>query len=201
MSAKDEGERALEDARACSRVSYNKRAIVAPIPDGPMDAYQDDVVLPVSTRDISDGGARIAGSPLLQVGQGALLRSGSDSGLMMSSYGKVVRKARGTQAPTNCEWGIQFRDNESDTLRKHQIFSPAFQRALEVNSKLAVIVASDRLELFWWLGQLSKRVQRVFVSSECPDTLAKLRERAQGKRIHSLASAPPSGERPLKIVA
>ncbi len=190
-----------QDARLSSRVEYQKRAIVATIPEGPMDTYQNDLVLTVATRDISDSGARIAGSQLLQVGQGALLRTGNDSGLMMSSYGKVVRKARGTQAPSNCEWGIQFRDEETDTLRRHQIFSPAFQRALAINSKLAVIVASERLELFWWLGQLSKDVQRVFVSSQCPETLDRLRASAHGKKVHPLGRVANSDESHLKMVA
>ncbi|MCP4449304.1 MAG: PilZ domain-containing protein [Myxococcales bacterium] len=185
MIAKDLLEGAL-DSRQSKRVLYETRAVVTTIPSAPDDRYQSSLPQEVATLDISVSGARIAGSTLLQVGQDALLRTGRDSGLVMSSYGSVVHKARGTAAPSGCEWGIQFNDADTSTLDQHKIFEPFLRETLHENPQLAVIISSNYLELVWWLGQLSERVTQVLVSTRCASLLERLKKATPARDVRSL---------------
>ncbi len=174
------------NSRACRRVDYRTRAVIATVPSGPDDDYQNDLLLEVETRDMSDSGVRIAGSPLLRVGQNTLLRTGNRAGLVMSSYGRVVRGARGTTSPTQCEWGIEFDSNDAHNLRKHQVLMPMFRKTLDINPEVAVIVSREPLELFWWLGRLAPSVRRVFASTLCPTILKRMQDAAPNREVTAL---------------
>jgi len=179
------------DTRNCRRVDYRTRAVVATVPRGPSERYQGDLLLEVETRDMSDSGVRIAGSPLLRVGQNTLLRTGNRTGLVMSSYGRIVRGARGTRSPSDCEWGIEFDSGDAHNLRKHQVLMPMFRKTLDINPGVAVIVSREPLELFWWLGRLAPSVKRVFVSATCPRLVSCLQEAAPDRDVTSLEA--PTG--------
>lgn len=174
------------NSRTCKRVDYRTRAVIATVPSGPDDGYQSDLLLEVETRDMSDSGVRIAGSPLLRIGQNTLLRTGNRAGLVMSSYGRVVRAARGTQSPTECEWGIEFDSNDAHNLRKHQVLMPMFRKTLDINPEVAVIISREPLELFWWLGRLAPSVKRVFASTLCPRILTRMQEAAPNREVTPL---------------
>ena len=140
----------------------------------------------VVTKDVSASGALIVGPQLLRVGQSALFRIGANSGLSISTQGRIVRKGKvgGTK---KSEWGVAFDEGSIAMLKQYSVFESQLTTKAGASQTTAVIISEHPLELFWWLSQLSAEVRTVFVGTNSTGVLEQMRKASPTRDIHPVS--------------